>query len=89
MEQLRNAFTFLMLSQGVPEIKAGDEFLHSQKGNNNAYCQDNSITYLNWENVKKKSEMVEFVRKLISFRKAHPVFHSREKTRMMDSLSCG
>ena len=89
MEQLRNAFTFLMLSQGVPEIKAGDEFLHSQKGNNNAYCQDNSITYLNWENVEKYSEMVEFVRKLISFRKAHPVFHSREKKRMMDSLSCG
>ncbi|MCR4892922.1 MAG: hypothetical protein K5989_12165, partial [Lachnospiraceae bacterium] len=88
-KQVRNAFCYLLLSQGTPEILAGDEFLHSQKGNNNAYCQDNSVTWLNWDNLRKHEEIHDFVRSLIAFRKAHPVFHSREAKRLTDYKSCG
>ncbi len=87
--QVRNAFTYLFLSQGVPEILAGDEFLHSQKGNNNAYCQDNEVTWLNWNNLEKNRDIFEFVKTLIALRAAHPVFRSEQPKRLMDPLSCG
>ena len=74
--QMRNAFTILMTSRGIPMILAGDEFGNTQFGNNNAYCQDNEISYLNWDNLEKYGGLFDYVRNLIAFRKEHPVFRS-------------
>jgi isoamylase len=71
-KQVRNFLTTLFLSQGVPMLLAGDESGRTQKGNNNAYCQDNEISWLDWEN--KDDELLEFTSKLIHFRLEHPVF---------------
>lgn len=87
--QLRNAFTLLFLSQGTPLLLAGDEFGHTKKGNNNSYCQDNACSWLNWNLLETNRELYEFVKKLIAFRKEHPVFHMEEEPRVMDYLSCG
>ena len=73
--QKRNFLTTLFLSQGVPMLVAGDEISRTQRGNNNAYCQDNEISWLNWEKADK--ELLEFTRKLIQLRKEHPVFCRR------------
>lgn len=74
--QKRNFLATLMLSQGVPMIRAGDEIGHTQAGNNNAYCQDNEISWLNWENADHA--FLEFTRRLILFRKRHPIFRRRK-----------
>ncbi|MEO8582902.1 MAG: glycogen debranching protein GlgX [Flavitalea sp.] len=74
-KQKRNLLTTLLLSQGVPMIVAGDEIGRTQKGNNNAYCQDNEISWLDWENSDK--ELLAFSQKLIHFRKKHPNFRRR------------
>jgi glycogen operon protein len=76
--RLRRIKTFaaiLMLSQGVPMLVAGDEFGRTQQGNNNAYCQDNEISWLNWELAKKNHGLLRFFTQLIGLRKNHPVFH--------------
>ena len=67
----------LMLSEGVPMLLAGDEIGHTQKGSNNAYCQDNEITWLNWELNEEQVELLEFTRKVISFVHEQPVFQRR------------
>jgi isoamylase len=72
--QRRNFLTTLFLSQGVPMLSGGDECGRSQNGNNNAYCQDNEISWFNWTRDEKQIQFLEFTRKLISFRSAHPVF---------------
>ena len=64
-----------MVSQGVPMFAAGDEFRRTQMGNNNAYCQDNEISWVNWNFAEKNQEFIDFTRKVINLRKAHPVFH--------------
>jgi len=71
-QQKRNFLTTLFLSQGVPMLVAGDELGRTQRGNNNAYCQDNEISWLNWGN--KDKSLLEFTQKLIALRKKHPVF---------------
>ncbi len=74
LRQRRNLFATLLLSQGTPMILAGDELGRSQLGNNNAYCQDNENSWLNWQNISsEEQEFLEFVRRLINFRHAHPV----------------
>uniref|UniRef100_UPI0006D05594 alpha amylase C-terminal domain-containing protein n=1 Tax=Clostridium sp. NkU-1 TaxID=1095009 RepID=UPI0006D05594 len=88
-KQLRNAFLLLLLSQGTPLIMAGDEFGNSQSGNNNAYCQDNEVSWLNWNLVRTNRDLLEFVKAVIAFRKAHPVFHMPKEPRIMDYLACG
>jgi glycogen operon protein len=75
-QQKRNFLATLFLSQGVPMIVAGDEMSRTQQGNNNAYCQDNEISWINWE--KTDSELVDFTTKLIALRKAHPAFSRRK-----------
>jgi glycogen operon protein len=70
--QQRNFFATLLLSQGVPMISAGDELGRTQQGNNNAYCQDNEISWLNWQ--EGDSNLMQFVRYLIRLRKQHPAF---------------
>ncbi len=69
----RNAFAALMLSRGTPMFYAGDEFLNTQFGNNNAYCQDNEISWLDWTLLKKNRDMYEFTKHMIEFRKRHAV----------------
>lgn len=70
--QMRNAMLLLFLSQGTPLLYGGDELENSQMGNNNAYCQDNEISWLDWENLKKYEDIHGFFRYLIHFRKRHP-----------------
>jgi glycogen operon protein len=74
-KQKRNFLTTLFLSQGVPMLVAGDELSRTQMGNNNAYCQDNEISWIDWS--KADNELQEFTRKLIHFSKSHPVFCKR------------
>jgi len=72
----RNFLTTLFLSQGVPMIVAGDEFGRTQGGNNNAYCQDNKVSWVNWQSVD--TNLLEYTRKLIELTKNHPVFCRRK-----------
>ncbi len=72
----RNFLATLFLSLGVPMLLAGDDLGHSQSGNNNAYSQDNEISWLDWQHCDKA--LLEFTRKIIEFRKAHPVFRRRK-----------
>jgi glycogen operon protein len=74
-KQKRNFLTTLFLSQGVPMLVAGDELGKTQNGNNNAYCQDNEISWINWQNTDK--ELLDFTKKLTQFQHAHPVFCRR------------
>lgn len=69
--QQRNFLATLLLSQGMPMLRSGDEMGHSQQGNNNAYCQDNELSWLQWEKADK--DLLEFTRQLIALRKMHPV----------------
>jgi isoamylase len=73
-KQQRNFLTTLFLSQGVPMLLGGDEFGRTQQGNNNAYCQDNEISWFSWEHDEKQTQLREFTRRLIQLRKDHPVF---------------
>jgi isoamylase len=86
---LKNAYLLLFLSQGVPLLMAGDEFGNSQDGNNNAYCQDNAVSWLNWKLLETHKDQVEFVKRLIAFRKSHKMFHMDREPRIMDYKSCG
>ena len=70
--QARNFMAILFLSQGVPMLLAGDEFLQTQAGNNNAWCQNNEISWLDWRLAEANRDMVRFVRELIAFRHRHP-----------------
>lgn len=70
-KQIRNAITLLMLSKGTPVIMAGDEFGNSQGGNNNPYCQDNSVSWLNWKDLEKNKSQFLFFRQMISFVKEY------------------
>ncbi|HLH68766.1 MAG TPA: glycogen debranching protein GlgX [Candidatus Dormibacteraeota bacterium] len=73
--QKRNFLATLLLSQGVPMILAGDEMGRTQRGNNNAYCQDNEISWLDWEH--RDEQLLEFTARLIRLRREHPVFRRR------------
>jgi isoamylase len=76
-QQKRNFVTTLLLSQGVPMVCGGDELSHTQKGNNNAYCQDNELTWLGWELTPAQQEFLEFVKKVVRVRAEQPVFQRR------------
>ncbi|MBV7296190.1 glycogen debranching protein GlgX [Corynebacterium sp. TAE3-ERU12] len=76
-QQQRNFLTTLLLSQGTPMISHGDEMSRSQRGNNNVYCQDNELSWIDWNQVNTNSEMVEFTQFLIEMRAEHPVFRRR------------
>ena len=73
--QQRNFLTTLLVSQGVPMIVGGDELGRTQQGNNNAYCQDNEISWFDWEHADRN--LIEFTRRVIAFRKEHPTFRRR------------
>jgi glycogen operon protein len=73
--QMRNFLTTLLLSTGVPMLRMGDELAHTQLGNNNAYCQDNHVSWLDWEGTE--AAFVDVVARLVRLRRQHPVFHQR------------
>jgi isoamylase len=77
-QQKRNFLATLFLSQGVPMLCAGDEFSRTQQGNNNAYCQDNDLSWLHWEWSDEQAELLEFTRRLIRLRKEQPVLRRRK-----------
>jgi len=71
--QLRNFLATLLLSQGTPMVLAGDEFGRTQQGNNNAYCQDNEVSWVNWEIGEKGASLIRFVQKLTALRHKYPI----------------
>jgi glycogen operon protein len=73
----RNFLSTLLLSQGVPMISHGDEYGRTQYGNNNAYCQDNEIAWMNWNWTEKQKDLFEFTKKIIAIRNEHPILHPR------------
>ncbi|WP_250124690.1 glycogen debranching protein GlgX [Chroococcidiopsis sp. CCMEE 29] len=77
-QQRRNFLATLMLSQGIPMLLGGDEIGRTQKGNNNAYCQDSEISWFNWDLVQGNEDLLDFTRELIYFRRQHPVFRRRK-----------
>src|SRR5262249_53799101 len=76
--QVRNFLATLLLSQGVPMISGGDEIGRTQKGNNNAYCQDNEISWYDWTPSEEKELLIDFTCRLISLRKEHPNLRRRK-----------
>jgi len=75
--QKRNILATLLLSQGVPMLCSGDEMGRTQRGNNNAYCQDNEISWIDWKLSKPQQSLLAFTRNLIALRQKHPVFRRR------------
>ena len=75
--QQRNLLTTLLLSQGVPMLLGGDEFGRTQQGNNNAWCQDNELSWYDWEHEEWQHELADFTRRLIALRRDHVVFRRR------------
>jgi isoamylase len=76
--QAKNLIGILLLSQGTPMLLSGDEVLRSQKGNNNAYCQDNELSWFDWNLVEKNRDMLRFVKELIALRRRHPNLNRSE-----------
>jgi len=89
LKQMKNAFLLNLFAQSTPMILAGDEFANSQKGNNNAYCQDNLISWLNWDDMDKNKELHSFVKDVIAFRKEHALLHKCKEYTMLDEAICG
>jgi len=89
MRQKYNFLATLLLSQGVPMLLAGDETGHTQRGNNNAYCQDGDLTWLHWDLAKEDKELFRFVRYLIRLRKKHPIFRRRRFFQGVDIAGVG
>ena len=78
LKQVKNFMAVLMLSQGVPMILAGDEILRSQHGNNNCYCQDNELSWFDWNLLERNQEMFCFTKGMIQLRKRHPCLMQRQ-----------
>lgn len=75
-KQIKNAVTMLLMSRGIPMLLSGDEFANTQFGNNNAYCQDNEISWLIWDRLEENKDIFNYFKKLIEFRKGHPVLRN-------------
>jgi glycogen operon protein len=75
---IKNFIATLFLSQGIPMLLGGDEFRRTQRGNNNAYCQDNEISWVNWRLREQNEDLVRFTREMIRFRKSHPILRRGE-----------
>lgn len=87
--QIKNVATLLMVSQGVPMMLGGDEFGNTQHGNNNAYCQDNGLSWLNWGDLRENEDLFRFFSRVIALRKAHPVLRGRQHFRNVDYMGSG
>ncbi|MCR5399419.1 MAG: hypothetical protein K6E68_07815 [Lachnospiraceae bacterium] len=87
--QIRNAITFNALSQSAPLILMGDEFGNSQKGNNNPYCIDGPVTWLNWHDLDRNKDIYDWYHRCIKLRKAYSILHMDRPFAMSDFGSCG
>ncbi|MCB9431140.1 MAG: glycogen debranching enzyme [Ardenticatenaceae bacterium] len=86
---IRNAISILMVSQGVPLILMGDEVGQSKQGNNNTYCQDNELSWFNWELLKQNQDLFRFFQQCIAFRHAHPILRNRTHFQHRDAVGSG
>lgn len=84
MQRMKAMAATLLFSQGVPMITAGDEFGRSQRGNNNSWCQDNEISWVDWSLVQKNSELLRFFKGCIRLRRSHPVFMREDFFKQVD-----
>ena len=89
IRQIKNAMCLLLFSQSTPLIFMGDEFGNTQRGNNNPYCQDNLIAWLDWNQKKKNEEIAGFWKQLVELRREHPILHPENELRLMDYIGCG
>lgn len=87
--QIKNAMILLFGSQGTPLLFMGDEFGNSQKGNNNPYCQDNEITWLDWKLLEKHGDIHQFCKEMIALRMEHSILHPKEQAAGIDYRCCG
>ena len=87
--QMRNAIAILMVSQGIPMLLMGDEVARTQDGNNNTYCHDSEINWLDWTLLETHADFFRFVKACIAFRNAHPVLRNREYFRNCDYMGSG
>jgi isoamylase len=87
--QMRNAIAILMVSQGVPMLLMGDEMARSQNGNNNTYCHDSELNWLDWNLLRVNAAFFRFVKNCVAFRNRHPVLRNREYFRHQDYLHVG
>lgn len=89
LQMMKNAMALTILSQGTPLLLAGDEFGRTKQGNNNAYCQDNEVSWLDWSFARKNRELKEFVQQLLHLRKEHPLFTMERELAETDFIGCG
>ncbi len=87
--QVKNALTLLMISSGTPLLMAGDEMLNSQDGNNNPYCIDSELSWVNWNTTKDAEEIKNYLKKLITYRKDNSIFHMNKELMMADFKQTG
>lgn len=87
--QIKNALAIVLLAQGIPLILSGDEFGNSQKGNNNTYCQDNNVGWINWKMIEKNADILSFMKKMSQFRSEHPIISMEKPMRMTDYANKG
>lgn len=87
--QMKNALAMLFFSQGTPMLTAGDEFGNSQQGNNNPYCLDSPVSWVNWDKQGENEDIFAFAKKVIAIRRAHPILHKEEEMRGMDYIASG
>ena len=88
-KQIKNALTFLFLSQGVPYLFSGDEFANTRNGNNNAYCQDNDTGFVKWKLNRFSNDIYDFVCNLSKLRKERELLHFEKELTVTDSIACG
>ncbi len=86
---MKNAIAILMVSQGIPMLLMGDELGRTKQGNNNTYCQDNELNWLDWTLQDKNADLLNFVKQMIAFRKTHPVLRSQTHLRHQDYMNSG
>jgi isoamylase len=87
--QMRNALTILMVSQGVPMLLMGDEMARTQRGNNNTYCHDNDLNWLDWGLTEQHADLWRYAQRLLAFRAAHPVLRNRWHHGFRDTVGSG
>lgn len=88
-KQIKNAMVLLLFTQSTPLIFMGDEFGNSQKGNNNPYCQDNAMTWLDWNDLDRNADIYGFWKEMTALRREHPILHPESELKIMDYISCG
>lgn len=89
LRQMKNAMCLVLLSQSTPLIFMGDEFGNSQRGNNNPYCQDNAVTWLDWRGMERNADLHGFWKMLAGFRRRNPILRPERELCLMDTLACG